>query len=412
MLEKNWGSKSVNKIKALTHWISSYPKDVPCSLIGCESTIPDMELTRYLDKSREDAIRDLCNEVLKRSNSIGVRGEITFKYLTEVLGYDISKVDIIYEAGSSDNPGRLHNFLIKNKCPIAVEGSALAFQSNPYVMYEKPILFGKQITISRPYVGVTGSTARLSADIFIDNQIKNLYCETDSKYSKYLLSERADAFLTAILPFAMRSGKDIVCEAPVSEQFLHNLNEILIPQLCSHDERLHETKITATEDSSNLDCGDEVATGMSCGVDSFYTVNLYKSSQFKSMNLSYLYCGNYLYGNDGPIYERAELAAKDLGLPLVCTTTNINEALRLPHLYTHFFKTMFGVLALRKLFRIYYYSTAEDFSHFQLENNSTRDTAEIELLLLYTFSCADFQVITGGAKRRAQFAPSQLHASF
>ena len=111
-----------------------------------------------------------------------------------------------------------------------------------------------------------------------------------------------------------------------------------------------------------------------------------------------MYCGNYLYGNEGAIYERAELAAEDLALPLVRTTTNINEALRLPHVYTHFFKTMFGVLALRKLFRIYYYSSAEDFSHFNLKDNSIRDTAELELLLLYVFSCPDFQVVSGGAK--------------
>jgi hypothetical protein len=59
---------------------------------------------------------------------------------------------------------------------------------------------------------------------------------------------------------------------------------------------------------------------------------------------------------------------------------------------------MFGVLALRKLFRIYYYSTTEDFSYFNLKGNGTNDTAMIELLLLYTFSCSDFQVVTGGVK--------------
>jgi hypothetical protein len=145
-------------------------------------------------------------------------------------------------------------------------------------------------------------------------------------------------------------------------------------------------------------CGNEVGTGMSCGVDSFYTVSLYKKSKFESMNLTTLYCGNYLYGNHGEIYDRAKLVAHDLDLPLVCTTTNINEAISLPHLNTHFFKTMFGVLALRKLFRIYFYSTAEDFSHFRLKDNSINSTVEIELLLLYVFSCSDFQVVTGGAK--------------
>ncbi|MFC3459216.1 hypothetical protein [Massilia haematophila] len=398
MLEKNWGSSSIDKIKALTHWISSYPQEIPCYVVGCESTIPNKSFKDYGHKERDDAVRAFCDEVLARSKSIGVRGEITCAYLTEVLGYRDDQVDIIYTLGADDNVEQLRRFLRKNNCPNAFEKNMLAFQDKPYVLYERAIGFERDITISKPYITTIDDAARLNADIRIDGQVKTLWCETNKIYGQFLLAERTDAFLCAILPFAMRVCKDIVCEAPVSEQFLHNLNEILVPQLCAHDPRLYKVKITAATDSSLLIRGNAVATGMSCGVDSFYTVSLYKDSIYKSMNLTHLYCGNYLYGNDGPIYERAEMVAQDLGLPLVRTATNINEALRLPHLYTHFFKTMFGVLSLKKLFRTYYYSTAEDFSHFGLKDNSIRDTAQFELLLLYTFSCVEFQVVTGGVK--------------
>jgi hypothetical protein len=215
----------------------------------------------------------------------------------------------------------------------------------------------------------------------------------------------------------MRSGKDIHFDAPVTEEFLHNIEEILIPQLCAHDPKLYCSKIFADVDSTALDKGHAVATGMSCGVDSFYTTSLYLNSKYNSMNLTHLYCGNYLYGNDNIIFERAAMAAKDIGLPLISTATNINEALRLPHLYTHFFKMMFGVLALRKLFKTYYYSTAHDFSHFDLKKSSTQDTAVFELLLLYVFSCSDFQLVTGGAKSErlektraiSNFPPARKH---
>jgi hypothetical protein len=350
-------------------------------------------------KPREDAIRALCDEVLTRSKSIGARGEITYLYLTEILGYKPDQVDIIYDSKSSENVKKIQDFLQKNKCPLqAYDKIFLGFQNNPKVFYERPREFDKIITIPHSYVATSESQARLSADVLIDGKIRTLWCETNKMYQHFLLSERADAFLCALLPFAMRSGKDIVCDAPVTEQFLHNLNEVLIPQLCTHDSRLYRTQVTAAGDSSILFCGNAVATGMSCGVDSFYTVSLYLASKFKSMNLTHLYTGNYLYGNDSKIYERAELAAEDLGLPLVRTSTNVSEALNLPHLYTHFFKTMFGILALRKLFRIYYYSTAEDFSHFNLKGNATSGTATIELILIYTFSCSDFQIVTGGAK--------------
>lgn len=399
MLRKNWGGGSIDVINALTHWISAYPKDTPCYVIGCETTIPDKNLQNYRMPARDDAVRALCDEVLRRSRSIGVRGAITSLYLTDMLGYDSGQVDVVYESDAGDNAGKVLSFLKKNNIPLErFVDYFVTFQRQPGVYYERPTTFDKDITIPRPYVTASGSTVRLNADVLIDGQKKTLWCETDDVYRQFLLSERADAFVCALLPFAMRSGQDIVSEAPVTEQFLHNLNEILIPHLCNHDPRLHRTQIAAPSDASTLFCGNAVAAGMSCGVDSFYTVSLYKSSPFKSMNLTHLYTGNYLYGNDGAIYERSQLAAEELSLPLVRTATNINEALNLPHLYTHFFKTMFGVLALRKLFRIYYYSTAEDFSHFNLKSNATRDTAITELLLLYSFTCSDFQLVTGGAK--------------
>lgn len=336
---------------------------------------------------------------MSRSKSIGVRGDNTYRYLTESIGYENSQVDIVYKPSGPNDIENITGFLRKNKCPLQIfEGMFFSFQSDPRVFYERPVTFERSIKIPRPYVTCSGASARLSADIQIDGKVTTLWCETNSAYQDFLLFERADAFLCALLPLAMRSGKDIVCEAPVTEQFLHNLNEILIPHLCVHDPRLYRTRVMASGDASALISGGGVATGMSCGVDSFYTTSLYLDSDFKSMNLTHLYIGNYLYGNKGLIYERAELVAAELGLPLVQTSTNISEALKLPHVYTHFFKTMFGVLSLRKLFRIYYYSSAEDFSHFNLSANGTRDTAQFELLLLYTFSCSDFQVVTGGAK--------------
>ncbi len=400
LLKRNWGGGHVDDINALTLAICSYPKEIPCYIVGCESTIPDTNLKKYAMKTRDDAVRALCDEVLTRSKSIGVRGEITYLYLTEFLGYSEDQVDIIFDSEFPQSIESLQEFLQKNEPSLRVfEKAFLFFQNKPQVFYERPPTFDRNIIIPRSYVTTSGFTSRMSADVLIDGKITTLWCETGKAYEKFFLSERADAFLCILLPVAMRSGKDIVCESPVTEQFLHNLNEILIPQLCAHDPRLYRTTVVAAGDSSDLLRGNAVATGMSCGVDSLYTTSLYLASEFTSMNLTHLYAGNYLYGNDSRVYERAEYVAEELKLPLVRTGTNISESLKLPHVYTHFFKTMFGVLALRKLFRIYYYSTAEDFSHFSLKGNGTTDTAIMELLLLYTFSCPDFQVITGGVKK-------------
>ena len=402
MLEKDWGSASIQKINALTRWVASYPKDIPCYIIGGEVTIPSKSLSddtffKYSDKKRDDAVRTLCNEVLRRSESIGVREEVTYRYLRDMLGYDEGLVDIIYTTDGKDNLKKIRSFIERNNPNlIAFEKDILIFQTNPKIVYERPEKYHKNIIISPPYITSQNQSVRLNADICIDGEVNTLWCETSSIYRQFLLVERADAFVCAILPFAMRSGKDIQCETPVSEQFLHNLNEILVPNLCAGDSRLYRSKIIAPTDSTSLIAGNAVATGMSCGVDSFYSTNFYLSSSYNSLTLTHLYCGNYLYGNEGPIFERAASAAYDLGLPLIQTATNISEFIRLPHLYIHFFKTMFGVLSLRKLFKTYFYSSAEDFVSFNLKNNSTSGTAGFELILLYTFSSPDFQVLSGG----------------
>lgn len=137
---------------------------------------------------------------------------------------------------------------------------------------------------------------------------------------------------------------------------------------------------------------------MSCGVDSFYTTLTRLDANAKTAKLTHLYCGNYAYGNDGPIYERAEVVAEELGLPLVKTATNINDVLKLPHIHTHFYKTIFGVLCVKKLFQYYYYSTTEDLGTFNISANATKDTSNSELLLLYAFSSPNLTFLTGGGQ--------------
>lgn len=400
MLKRNWGAGSIEQIRALSHWLSLYPKEIPCYIVGAESTIPEGEdVWRFVHEERDLAVRELCKEVLSRSLSIGVRGKNSADYLEKILGFREDQVDIIYTENGSDNVGRTKKFLSKNSCPMEpFLSDILKFQARPAVFYEPPVECNREIFISCPYVTVSESKVRLNADYTLDGKVGTIWCEVDAEYQEFLLVERADAFLCALIPFAIRARKDIVCEAPVTEQLLHNVREVLIPQLCLHDGRLYKTEVRARPDCSVLPSGGSVGTGMSCGVDSFYTVNKYTGGVYRSMELTHLYCGNYLYGNGGWVYERAQAAADELQLPLVATGTNVNEELKLPHLYSHFFKTMFGVLSLRKLFRTYFYSSADDFNSFNLTDNSVNDTARMDLLLLYVFSAGDFQVLSGGGE--------------
>ena len=398
MLEKNWGAKSVTTIEKLFLLISRLPDNVPCFMLGCETTIPDLFIEKYRHRARDEAVLQLCLEVLKRSKSILCRGEITRNYLVNFLGLDSSKVLNFNLKNSREyNLGLLRDFTFNNNCDFLLnaEDAICDFQFNPFEMRAD---YSCNIFISLPRIKeLSGGKSRVIADITIDSKTSELWCEVDDCYSQYLLVEHADAFVCALLPLAIRTGRDIVCASPVSVGFYHNLVEILLPHLCKYDSRLYESKIVA-ETSELPTTGSAVTTAMSCGVDSFYTYNEYFNSKYPSMSLSHLYVGNYLYGNEGAIYERASKVAQFTGLPIIKTATNLNEFFDLPHLHVHFYKTMFGVLSLRKLFKIYYYSSGEDFSSFKLRDNSIDSTLRTELLLLYTFSSDGLTLITGGGK--------------
>lgn len=396
MLAKGWGNSQVAEIESLSAWIELYPSTIPCVLAGCETIIPDLNFIKYKSEVRDNVIFKLCSNILGRSNTIGVRGEITFKYLTEFLGFNKNQIDIIY--GDKDSIGAF-DFCKKNNIPSNFLRAIEDFQKKPYVMYEKPICNNQDILISMPYMTSDYDQSIINVDLSFDNKKFTLWLSTKKAHSEFLVTDRLDAFVCAILPFAMRIGKNIICDGPVTNELLHNINEILIPHLSIYDDDMHHIRV---QDKSILVAEKKspknIGAGMSCGVDSFYTCCTYYKGEYEKLQLTHLYVGNYLYGNSGVIYERAQNVAGELGLDLVATKTNLNEIVRMPHLNTHFYKTIFGVLCHRKMFKTYFYSSAEDFGHFNLGDNSIRSTVETELLLLYVFSYDGFSLYSGGAK--------------
>ena len=107
----------------------------------------------------------------------------------------------------------------------------------------------------------------------------------EEKYQKYLCTERVDAFVVGVLPYAMAHSSDndplvIICQAPISEQLYYQLHAHYIPTLVKCIEWYHNIKIECELDSTKLDSANAVGTGVSGGVDSYYT--LFKSKQENS----------------------------------------------------------------------------------------------------------------------------------
>ena len=272
------------------------------------------------------------------------------------------------------------------------------------------------IRIHQGYVSDADGISTLSTEIEIDGEKKDVRISVESEYGKFLSPERADYALIGMLAYAMWNKHDIICEAPVTEELLYNINEILIPTFVNSDKRNYPVKIQA-DIASPLDklpfakakCGG-VGTGMSCGVDSFYSVLKHLNTDYPSRNLTHLCIFNNgsissLYGDEEAreivrqkLFERAEAVAKELNLPLIKLETNFRAEIPQRHLHTHTYMDCLAIYALQKLWRVWYRGSGHSFTNFSLKKTFRSDPAAFEPLLLDCFSTSKLKFYPSGSE--------------
>lgn len=279
----------------------------------------------------------------------------------------------------------------------------------------------KYIHIGQPYIESYPNVDRINCVIDENGKEYTLYAEVEKEYGRYLCTERSDAYLGLVLPIALREGYDIYCEAPVTERLLHNFQEILIPHLCLGDSRLTEITIHAEADNTPIG-GEGVGTGISCGVDSLYTVKEYSVDTYPNMQLTHLFiapANKELWNNleeDTTLekwvqshevqFERLNTVCETLNVPLVKMYNNYVYYLckngrgrkMYKHVFLHTFLTISMVLTLKKLWNIYYFSSASPFTTFTLKDNATLQTGRYDLLTMHALTTPDFFIYSGGVK--------------
>jgi len=299
------------------------------------------------------------------------------------------------------------------------------------------------ITIGQPYVFSKDGKAYLKAPITISDdtaqkyiQLKNrmhkvhwrvnenypptewnqsdfgLWFAVDEEYECFLVTETADAFVAAMLWYAMTTGSDIVSLVPVSEQMLFSVNNYLIPALCTEGNGYKRICVEAPAINSRYSSIGGVGTGMSCGIDSFYTLWKYSDIEPKERRLTHL-----TYFNMGAIFhpnsskkrdytlkefyattdkmseekiKNAREVAEKAGIPLVVVTSNIDSDIyRGAYGYTAVYRNCACVLALQKLFNTYYCSSAGWPDYFDLTLSEGSEHYEALLCqCLSTESCS------------------------
>ena len=234
------------------------------------------------------------------------------------------------------------------------------------------------------------------------------------EWHKYAVTDRLDAFLWGVLPYAMRHGHDIKCKDKVSGKFLYNLNTQYIQTLSKYDPKLYNTKIQAEITDDEIPNEGAVATGVSCGVDCLYTIiENYKSKYSKELSLTHLlnfnegaFGGSYYSSNRAfvvkNLHAKEQALADELELPVINLSTNLESLLKIPVDQFIVYAMGIMVMTISKLIGTYLYSSSGgDYGDFSVKSISGRDVSYADLLSLHCISHGPtFFYSAGGAKTR------------
>lgn len=221
-----------------------------------------------------------------------------------------------------------------------------------------------------------------------------------------MVTEKADAFLVGVLPFAMMSGNDIVVrDIPISESLYWSLTQEFIPTMGKYSKLFRCINVDC--EITNIQYNPSgVGAGFSAGIDSFYTIlrNLDKGTSSHNLtHLTFFNVGACGYGSDHGgkeaekvFHERIEQfepIVNKLGLKMVKVNSNLNDFKPVNYNWIHSFRSASAVLILQKLFSKYYYSSGAPLTYFGLDYH---DSANYDILSSRCFSTESTQIYSVG----------------
>ena len=266
------------------------------------------------------------------------------------------------------------------------------------------------ITIGKPYITTVNDTAYLRAPVTVSEDTartylektaplkntawltsydyppavwqeegSNLWFSAPAQFAEYFCTERSNAFVIAMLWYAMLTGSYIRFEAPLSAKLYEGLTQKLIPALMQADGQIQQIRLDGPVTTEPITCAGGVLTGMSCGVDSLYTLHCYDWPDApggrRLTHLAYYDCNYLLPFLDPPydisaiyrekeavfshIIEHARTIAAHHDLPLIVMRSNLDEDFtRGGRIYSSMYRFLACTLALEHLYGTYISSSS------------------------------------------------------
>ncbi len=259
------------------------------------------------------------------------------------------------------------------------------------------------MNIGRPFLKNSPRGVRLCSEVSFHGETDIFWFEVNDNFAQYLTEDRCDAFVIACLYKAMTNGADIVCDAPVSRSLIYHLNNDVLPVLSDNISGFSLIKVTAEPTDIIFEKPKAAATGWTGGVDCMYTLSQTLNAEEPGMRLTHL-----LTANNGALesrnneelldfmVRRAENGiAKEKGLSVIGVNTNLHIVLDEHYLGVVSYRIPAVVLALQKLFSVYYHSSTYEFARFSFV---PEDSAYYEKILMPAFSTENLQFCCSGGE--------------
>lgn len=260
-----------------------------------------------------------------------------------------------------------------------------------------------EILLEKPYIQKHGDKSRLCCQMTEEGKSSEIWYEVSCEYEEFLCAERMDAFVVAILPYAMYHKKDLRVQGTTSMRLAYQLQNFFVPALAKYTNNFHSAAIYFDQLSSQSFHGKGVGTGVSGGVDSFYTIVNHLDHQQPAYNLTHLTFFNV--GSNGDFggeearrifLSRAKAAkalSEKIGLPFLAVDSNISDILQMNFEMTCAYRSLSAVLALQKLFSVYLFSSGESIDMFHIDGI---EASYHDLLNVQCFSTESTQIYPTG----------------
>jgi hypothetical protein len=246
------------------------------------------------------------------------------------------------------------------------------------------------ITINTPYIVNGEFSTKICCDILFDDRTGTAWYEVEKDYGEYLVSERCDSFLVAALPWALKNGESILINSAISEKLYFQIKNLLLPTVIERVDIYKKIDLIRIEKPYvDITCGNAIGMGISCGVDSLYTYFKMNNicSKFNLSHLTYFNVGSHRDEYHGEkarkLFQKrivnARQFAEEENKAFVTVDSNIGDIFPIEHIYSHAYRSVSAVMALQKLFHVYYYSAGYEFNEFDIKEY---DPAAWQIFLL------------------------------